>query len=291
MLLSMTGYGKATDSYQDKSYTVDIKTLNGKLSDLRLKAPTLLRSKEIELRKIILEAVIRGKIDCTILIVDGESDSDYKLNVSLIESYLKQLQEVASKYDLHHQDLLQTIIRIPNVVQVNEAEIAKEEWEFVLRLVEKAIEDLNSFRKEEGKSMLIDLNTRVQNIENLLSKVDAIEEKRKIELLARLRKSIEDYAVSDSIDENRLEQEVIYYLEKLDIHEEKVRLSQHCSFFLETAQSEVLNTGKKLNFIAQEMGREINTIGSKAQNSLLQQIVVDMKVELDKIKEQLANVL
>ena len=291
MLLSMTGYGKASDAFQGRTYTIDVKTLNGKLSDLRLKGPTYLRSKEIELRKIIMESVMRGKIDCTITVQESDADADYQLNFSLIEYYLNQLNTLSDKFDIQNSDLLQTIIRIPNVVKANDEEIGTEEWQFLCDLTQKAISDLNTFRKKEGLSMLDDLNNRVTSIQKLLGSVEQLEEDRKKELLDKIRTSIESNIHKDKIDENRLEQEIVYYLEKLDIHEEKIRLSQHCNFFMETAKSELLNTGKKLGFIAQEMGREINTLGSKAQYSPLQQIVVDMKVELDKIKEQLANVL
>ena len=291
MLLSMTGYGKSTANFGARSYTIDVKTLNGKMSDLRLKSPTFLRSKEIEIRKLIMEQVVRGKIDCTISVMDDESDTDYKLNLVLIERYLNQLSQLSLKHNLEQQDLLQTIIRIPNVIQNNDEVISNEEWSFISALLDEAIKDLNTFRKKEGVSMFDDLNGRVEQISSLLSKVTALETKRKEELTAKLRKSIEENLTTESIDENRLEQELIYYLEKLDIHEEKVRLSQHCNYFIETMKGPEISSGKKLNFISQEMGREINTLGSKAQYSPLQQIVVQMKVELDQIKEQLANVL
>lgn len=291
MLLSMTGYGKATETYEGKSYTIDVKTLNGKVSDLRLKTPPYLRSKEIELRKIIMGQVQRGKIDCNISAQDTDTEGDYKLNLPLIESYLSQLSTLSEKHNLHNQDLIQTIIRIPNVVQPNDEEVSDGEWAFILKLLDRAIVELNSFRKKEGDSLLDDLTLRVKSIEVELSKVEEHEAKRKEELITRIRKSIQDNLQNESLDENRLEQEIVYYLEKLDVHEEKVRLAQHCKYFLDTVQNKESNKGKKLNFISQEMGREINTLGSKAQYSPLQQIVVQMKVELDKIKEQLANVL
>ena len=291
MLLSMTGYGKSKDIYAGRSYTIDVKTLNGKLADLRLKSPTYLRSLEIEFRRIIMSKVMRGKIDCSITVIDNESDADYKLNVPLVESYLNQLKNITTNHQLSNQDLLQTVIRIPNVIQPNDEEVSDEEATFIKGLLDKAIEDLNTFRAKEGASMLADLTDRVVAIQNLLVKVGEHESTRQEELLVRIRKSIQEHLQGEPVDENRLEQELIYYLEKLDIHEEKVRLSQHCTFFLDTAKSTTLQAGKKLGFIAQEMGREINTIGSKAQYSPLQQIVVEMKVELDQIKEQLANVL
>jgi len=291
MLLSMTGYGKATETYKGKSYTIDVKTLNGKVSDLRLKSPTYLRSKEIELRKIILSQVLRGKIDCNITAQDSDSDSDYKLNIPLVESYLEQLSQLTDKHDLANQDLLQTIIRIPNIVQPNDAEVSDDEWSFILDLLNKAIAELDSFRSKEGSSLFKDLSDRVESIEQELANVASHEAKRKEELVARIKKSIQDNLQNEQIDENRMEQEIIYYLEKLDVHEEKVRLAQHCKYFMDTLQNKDKNKGKKLNFISQEMGREINTLGSKAQYSPLQQVVVQMKVELDQIKEQLANVL
>lgn len=287
----MTGYGKATDTFNGKTYNIDIKTLNGKASDLRLKAPTQLRSKEVDLRKRIMGHVVRGKMDCTITVSGGENAVDYQLNLPLIEAYLSQLVEVSQKHNLSDQDLIQTIIRIPNVVQPNDEEVSDEEWVFILGLLDQAIQHLDEFRTKEGSSMGEDLSGRVQQINSLLADVDGIEEKRKIELLQKIKKSIEEYVPSDNIDANRLEQEIIYYLERLDIHEEKVRLAQHCKYFIETLQAKEKSKGKKLNFISQEMGREINTLGSKAQYSPLQQLVVQMKVELDQIKEQLANIL
>ncbi len=291
MLLSMTGYGKAKGSYNQKSYTIDVKTLNGKASDLRLKSPTYLRSKEIELRRIIMGHVMRGKMDCTITAQDSESDSDYKLNLPLVESYLQQLSSLSEKHNLQGQDLLQTIIRIPNVIQPNDDDIDESEWTFILDLLDQAIVELNSFRSKEGASLLNDLTQRATAIKDLLETVEEHEEERHKELIKRIRKSIEDNLLNENIDENRLEQEIIHYVEKLDVHEEKIRLAQHCKYFLDTVNSDTPDNGKKLNFISQEMGREINTLGSKAQYSPLQQVVVQMKVELDQIKEQLANVL
>lgn len=291
MLLSMTGYGKAKDIHQGRSYTIDVKTLNGKMSDLRLKTPAFLRSKEIELRQIIMNKVVRGKIDCTITVIDGAVDADYKLNIGLIEEYINQLAPITQKHNLEHQDILQTIIRIPNIIQTNDEEVSDEEWSVILNILNKAISELNDFRSKEGVSMYHDLTTRVSNIKTLLDSVAGLEAERKEEMVARLKKSIDDHISSDHVDSNRLEQEIVYYLEKLDVHEEKVRLAQHCAYFIETAENTTFEAGKKLGFIAQEMGREINTMGSKAQYSPLQQIVVQMKVELDQIKEQLANVV
>lgn len=291
MILSMTGYGKAKGEFGSRNYTIDIKTLNGKMAELRLKAPNYLRSKEIELRKVIQEQVVRGKMDVIITATSQDNDSDYKLNTALIENYYKQLSEVSDKLGLEGQDFLQTIIRIPSVIQASDEEISSEEWNFVQSLTNKALQELFDFRLAEGKSLEIDLQSRSTTISDLLEQIVPLEEERNTKLREKLSKQIEDNLRKENVDANRLEQEIVYYLEKLDIHEEKVRLKQHCEYFDATLQEEDHKVGKKLNFISQEMGREINTLGSKAQFSPMQQLVVQMKVELDQIKEQLANIV
>ena len=291
MVLSMTGFGSSKDTYKDRLYSVEIKALNGKTSDMRLKVPAFFKSKEIALRKHILKTLNRGKIDFSISVSSSENDLNYSINSALIETYFKQLSEISKKHNLENQDFLQTIIRIPSVVQPNEEELSIEEWNFILSLCDKAIVELNVFRKEEGESIQIDLQERADEILRLLISIEEHEEKRKHDLQKRLRKLMTDHLSAEKLDENRLEQEAVYYLEKLDIHEEKIRLEQHCKYFLDVMNGNSTQVGKKLGFIAQEMGREINTLGSKAQYSPIQQIVVNMKVELDKIREQLANIV
>jgi len=287
----MTGYGKAKGVYQGRTYTIDIKTLNGKVSELRLKAPNYLRSKEIELRKIILDEVGRGKMDAIVSSSSKDNDSDFQLNTALIENYYNQLSEVSDKLGLSGQDFLQTIIRIPSVIQASDEEISDEEWEFVQSLTKEALKELFQFRLAEGKSLELDLQARSNSIAQLLSEVPSHEEERNQRLKEKLTRQIEENLQKENYDANRLEQEIVYYLEKLDIHEEKVRLKQHCEYFDSVLQADNPTVGKKLNFISQEMGREINTLGSKAQYSSMQQLVVQMKVELDQIKEQLANIV
>ncbi|MEL6388637.1 MAG: YicC/YloC family endoribonuclease [Bacteroidota bacterium] len=291
MILSMTGFGRAKGDHHGKSFTIEIKTLNGKQSDLRLKVPPYLRTKEITLRKQILDGAIRGKMDCTITIDATDGDTDYTLNTKLLERYFLQLREFGDLHDLQHQDFLQTIIRIPNIVQPTDQDITDAEWQYLQRLVKEALEQLQGFRAAEGQTMHKDLTQRVKTIDEALTTVEAHEAERNQLMKDRLHRIVGEHLSPENVDENRLEQEIIYYLEKLDIHEEKVRLRQHCDYFMEVVESNDRAHGKKLNFIAQEMGREINTLGSKAQYSVIQQIVVDMKVELDQIKEQLANVL
>lgn len=291
MLYSMTGFGKATGEFQGRTYTIDIRTLNGKATEIRLKTPNHFRPKEIELRSYIMERARRGRIDFTAQMTSVDDDLEYKLNLKLIETYYKQLSDIAVKYKMPSPDFLQTIIRIPNVVMSKEDEIADDEWQFVLGLVTQAIDELDLFRIKEGQALKEDLRLRTQAIIDLQASIIPYEEQRKLDQQNRLQKLIKDNLTNENADKNRLEQEIIYYLEKLDIHEEKVRLKQHCDYFMEELESDDYQVGKKLNFISQEMGREINTIGSKAQYSQIQQIVVQMKVELDQIKEQLANVL
>lgn len=292
MIYSMTGYGKAEGEYGGRHYRVDIRTLNGKSTDVRMKVPNHFKSKEVQLRAQVLEQAYRGKIDVNIQTVNTEAGPvDHGLNMTLVEKYYDQLNEFAEKKGMPPQDFLQTIIRIPNVITSQEEEITDEEWSFVKGIMNQALEELSAFRKDEGQSLLDDLTARVKSIMELQQEVTPYEEERKVLLQERLLKQINDYQGNEKVDKNRLEQEVIYYLEKLDIHEEKVRLHQHCEYFLQQLDSDQSQMGKKLNFIAQEMGREINTLGSKAQQSDIQRIVVKMKVELDQIKEQLANVL
>lgn len=292
MIYSMTGYGKAEGEYGGRHYRVDIRTLNGKSTDVRMKVPNHFKSKEIQLRAQVLEQAYRGKIDVSIQTVTTEAGPvDHGLNMPLVERYYDQLKEFADRKHMPPQDFLQTIIRIPNVITSQDEEITDEEWAFVKQIMDQALKELGAFRKAEGKSLSDDLTARVKSIMDLQTQVAPYEEERKVLLQERLLKQINDYQNNEKVDKNRLEQEVIYYLEKLDIHEEKVRLHQHCEYFLQELNSGQDQMGKKLNFISQEMGREINTLGSKAQQSDIQRIVVKMKVELDQIKEQLANVL
>lgn len=291
MIYSMTGYGKASGEYAGRLYSIDIRTLNGKTTDIRMKLPNHYKSKEIDLRSYLVDRIGRGKIDFSIQVIATDVDDDYGLNLSLLQSYYQQLNDFATKNNLPPQDYLQTIIRIPNVIMTKSEEVSDEEWSHIMSLVNGAVGELDTFRASEGQSLKDDLSQRVKNIHSLLTQVINIEPERKSDLQNRLARLVEENVPDGKVDQNRLEQEVIYYLEKIDIHEEKVRLKQHCDFFLDELSAADGRAGRKLNFISQEMGREINTLGSKAQHSGMQQIVVQMKVELDQIKEQLANVL
>lgn len=291
MTYSMTGFGKATAQFAGKTYTIEIKTLNAKNSDVRLKVPVGFRSFEIKLRQYILDKVIRGKTEMILTVVAGDTDVDNSLNVSLFKKYYSDLKNLTEELDMAEGDYLQTILRIPNVIQSADFELSEEEWKFLLTLCDTAVDDLNNFRKEEGQMLYNDLVMRVQNINTLLDQVTPHEADRIEKQRQKMAKGLAEYASEQAVDKNRFEQEIVYYIEKLDIHEEKVRLAQHCKYFMEEINASPISKGKKLGFLAQEIGREINTIGSKAQYSPIQKLVVEMKNELDQIREQLANLL
>ena len=292
MILSMTGYGKSSVDFNGKSIIVDVKSLNGKTSDIRVKTPNYYRQKEIEIRNIVSEKAFRGKLELNIDISSELGDDEYGLNTPLFKKYYYELSQLKKAVgDTDHSDLFATIIRIPNVVTSQEKDVDENEWKYVEKSIVKAIEDLNAFRKSEGLALEKDLAANIEFIGAKLDEIEPFEKDRITRLKARLQKNLEDFLGNESVDQNRFEQEVIFYLEKLDINEEKVRLSQHLKYFLSVMHSPEVMVGKKLAFISQEIGREINTLGAKAQNSNIQQLVVQMKDALEQIKEQLANVI
>ena len=291
MLLSMTGFGKAKRSFGDKNFSIEVRTLNSKFIDLKLKIPQNYKEKEIEIRKIIATRVKRGKVD---LVIDRDSlkgEDDYGLDKVLFTNYYEQLKDLSSTLNITGGDMITSILRLPNVVAPVEEEIDPDEWSFVEKLLRETLELLVDYRTTEGESIENDLLGRIKQIQHLLSQVEGLDDGRVKSIKDRLYKNLEQFVGGDNIDQNRFEQEVIYYLEKLDINEEKVRLSQHCSYFLEQLEDERIEKGRKLTFITQEMGREINTMGAKANSSEIQRLVIMMKDELEKIKEQLPNVV
>jgi len=291
MIYSMTGFGQAKGTFNGKTIKIEIKSLNGKTTDLRLKLPSSYKSKEIPLRNKILGSAGRGKVDANITIESDLGDEVYSLRSELFKQYYKELQAVYADLSLQSGDILQSIMRIPGVLYQKEVEISDEEWSVVNDIVENGIKQFNDFRLSEGKAMYKDLKTNLNNIRNSLASVDQYEENRVVKLKSRIKKNLEQFMKDENVDQNRFEQEILYYLEKLDINEEKMRLSQHCNYFEDVLNEDVFSKGKKLSFISQEMGREINTMGAKAQEHNIQQIVVRMKDDLEKIKEMMANVL
>lgn len=291
MLKSMTGFGKAMGEYKEAKITVEIKSLNSKQGDIMLRVPTKYKEKEILLRNKLLSSLHRGKIDISIF-VDDESGSSVKLNEQLIKEYYLQIEKAASVINqtLENEQVVNMIMRMPDVVSTQEKELDDEEWTVINTTVDKALEEINSYRQSEGESLEKDIVERVNKIVDLLNTVEPYEKQRVEKVRERINKNLSEFIENQDIDRNRFEQEIIFYLEKYDITEEKVRLSKHCSYFIETINNEQI-AGKKLGFISQEMGREINTLGSKANSADIQKIVVQMKEELEKIKEQLLNIL
>lgn len=291
MLLSMTGYGRAHGSFDEKTITVEIRALNSKMTDLKLRLPGDYKEKEVELRKLVTDHAERGKIDVVVDVQNADGAAAVSLNEGLFRGYHRELSRLAKELGIGQTDMLQAILRIPNVVASATGEVDEDEWAAVCETVTRALEHFQAFRRQEGKALEADLRLRVTNILLLLSEVRPFEQERFARMRERLRSNMEEAVGKESLDSNRFEQEILYYLEKMDITEEKVRLEQHCKYFLEQVENSKQSAGRTLSFISQEMGREINTLGAKAYDADIQRIVVQMKDELEKIKEQLANVL
>lgn len=287
----MTGYGQSSKAFKDKTIRVEIKSLNGKTSDIRCKVPGSYKEKEIQLRKYLLEKAYRGKFDFSLTIESEKGEDEYGLNKALFKKYYHEISGLQEELGIPQGDIVQTILRIPNVVGSINDELDEEEWKAVMDTTTEAISALNNFRAEEGTAAEKDLREASTRIATLLEEVVPFEGGRIETLKDRFRRNLEEFNSDEKADRNRFEQEIIYYIEKLDINEEKVRLAQHCKYFDEVLNSDKAVVGKKLGFIAQEMGREINTLGAKANEKNIQQIVVSMKDALEKIKEQVANIV
>lgn len=291
MLYSMTGYGRAEKTIGGKSYLIELRSLNGKQYDIRLTMPTLLKPYEIEIRNILNEGLMRGSIECIITVSQNGSEKSVKLNKALIRAYYEPVSELSEELGLSQENVLSTLLRMPEVVSTSNEVIAEAEWHLFENILKEVIKDLNSHRKEEGKSMEDDLLARITNIELQQAAVAALEPQRRVKIKEGLQKVLEEHIGKENYDPNRLEQELIYYIEKIDISEEQVRLKNHCTYFKEVLNDNAIIKGKKLSFILQEIGREINTTGSKAYDADVQKCVVLMKDELEKAKEQILNVL
>jgi uncharacterized protein (TIGR00255 family) len=291
MLLSMTGYGRAHGSFNDKSITVELRALNSKLTDLKLRLPGDYKEKEVELRRMITEHAERGKIDFALDVQNKDGVAIVSLNEALFRGYHRELTRLANELNINQGEIMQAILRIPNVVAAATGEIDEDEWAAICQTVTHALDALKHFRLQEGKALEADLRLRVANILLLLTEISPFEQGRFLRMRERLRNNLEEGIGKENVDSNRFEQEILYYLEKMDVTEEKVRLEQHCKYFIEQVDNKTLSAGRTLNFISQEIGREINTLGAKAYDADVQRLVVQMKDELEKIKEQLANVL
>ncbi len=286
----MTGYGKSGIKLGDKSYIIEIKSLNSKTLDLNFKAVAELRGKEIDIRKLISSQLIRGKVD---LFFQEEKSNGMSgsLNFNLIENYYNQLKKFSDEKNIPLGDVVPAILRFQDISKGELAELNDDDIIALNKGVEEALKNINQFRKDEGTQLEKDLIDRINAIQQLKGELAPHETNRIEKLKERLKQDIANHIEEAAVDRNRFEEEIIYYLEKMDINEEKVRLDTHCLYFMETLNEDVMEKGKKLGFIGQEIGREINTIGSKANDANMQKIVVQMKDELEKIKEQVLNIL
>ena len=286
MLQSMTGYGKEVLQLSSKKITIEIKSLNSKQLDLNARMPQYYRSKEMYVRKMIASAAVRGKIDFSMYAEVTGIEEAASINIELAKGYISQLKTLASETNIEG-DMISAVLRMPEVMRNEKAELDVDEWAAIEQTIKNALAAFRNFREEEGVSLLNDFNEQVDKIESLLKQIEPFEEERVTKLRGRIENQLN--GIDEGFDKNRLEQEMIFYLEKLDVNEEKVRLSNHIDYFRKNLQKE--DGGKKLGFIAQEMGREINTLGSKANHAEIQKLVVQMKESLEKIKEQVLNTL
>lgn len=288
----MTAYGRGSASSGILRVEVEVRSVNSKFLDLRLKYPNAYREREMDLRQMLAAGIERGKADVTIQL----SGSDHAVEAPAIDAvlfrrYAREILALAGELGLAPGDTVMQILRIPQVVTLADVQLSDEEWQLTVEALEEALYQFNRFRSDEGQALARDLSTRLDNILALIEEVTPLENDRIHRTRHRIRQNLAEFLENEQVDENRFEQEILFYLEKMDITEEKVRLAQHCRYFLDEMAADGKDKGRKLNFITQEIGREINTLGAKAYDSGIQQIVVLMKNELEKVKEQLANIL
>jgi uncharacterized protein (TIGR00255 family) len=286
----MTGYGKAVAKLNGKSVTLEIRSLNSKQLDLNLRLHPALRDNEPDIRSVVTRMLERGKVELTGNIDFTGTDLPAAINRPVAISYYNELSSLARELGASEENLLSVVMKMPEVTRLSKEEINGEDWGSIFTALNEALQQLDEFRKHEGELLEKDFILRIETIQSLLAGVEPFELNRNLQLREKLRNSFADFIENNNFDTNRFEQEIIYYLEKLDITEEKVRLAKHCKYFLETLDEDTAN-GRKLSFVSQEIGREINTMGSKANDADIQKLVVRMKDELEKIKEQLANIL
>jgi uncharacterized protein (TIGR00255 family) len=287
----MTGYGRAEATYKDKTFLIELKSLNGKQFDVRLNMPSLLKPYEVEIRNKLNEELFRGSVECNISIKSNGASKPVSVNKELAKSYYQPIIELANELGIEKDNILSTLLKMPDVVSSSNEVLSEEEWASVLSLLQQAIQHLTAHRKEEGKSIEKDLLEKIEAIEAQQVIVEKLEPNRRDKIKEGLVKLLEQYVGTDKYDTNRLEQELIYYIEKIDISEERVRLKNHCTYFKTIMNESDPCKGKKLSFVLQEIGREINTTGSKANDVAIQKAVILMKDELEKAKEQILNVL
>ncbi|HIF02872.1 MAG TPA: YicC family protein [Nitrospinaceae bacterium] len=290
MIRSMTGYGKAEGVIGSRKFTVEVRSLNSKQFDLNIRIPSIFREKEMGLRKTLREMVIRGKCDFFLSYEQDPSEVKHEINTKLVQTYISQLEALADSSGVKKENILGMAIRMPEALQAPKEQLDEAVWTGVEELVIQALNAFNTFRETEGAATLEDFNNRIKSIRNESINLDPLLDKRLSKIRSRIKTNLAEVIDSSKIDENRFEQEVLFYIEKTDVSEERTRLAAHCDHFDEIL-ADGIGQGKKLGFIAQEIGREINTLGSKANDAEIQRLVVKMKDELEKIKEQVLNVL
>ena len=291
MLYSMTGFGRAEAMVNSRQVVVEVKALNGKQFDIAVKLPPIIRSYELDIRNMLNALLQRGTIDLTVNIRQEGASKPMVVNTDLALFYYQGMKQIAEQTGLPQDNIISTLMRMPEVVAPAQDVLPEEEWESVKAVIEQAAKQLMEHRRNEGAALLKDINLRISNIEGLLEKVHPLEGERMERIRTRITQFLADMAGKENIDPNRFEQEMIYYLERMDVSEEKTRLKQHCTYFNDAVNDNDTAIGRKLNFILQEIGREINTLGAKANHAEIQQIVINMKDELEKAKEQILNIL
>ncbi len=291
MLKSMTGFGRAEQTIGDKTYLVEVKALNGKQFELQLKLPPLLKPYEFEIRNTIQDQLSRGSIDCYITLKQNGTNKPVVINTELIKAYYRQIEGLAGELNIDTNSVLSALLRLPEVVSPATDMLNPNDYKEFYNVLLSALKDLNTHRIEEGISLEKDLLIRIEKIKEQEENILQLEPARKVKIKDEIHQLLNEHVGKENIDGNRLEQELIYYMEKIDIHEEQIRLRQHCEYFKEMLNGPEESKGKKLSFLLQEIGREINTTGSKAYDAGIQQCVVKMKDELEKAKEQVLNVL
>ena len=290
MIKSMTGFGKSATSINQKKISIEIRSLNSKQADISIRIPSVYKEKELELRAKINQYLERGKIEFNLYVEQTTATPNYQINESLFKNYYNELKSLSDELG-EQSDLIKIVAGMPDVFQKEEKQALDEsEWETIVELTSKALQDIDAYRTDEGNTLQKEMEMRITNIQQLLNKVELYEKERIITVRERITAHLEEIVSGNQIDKDRLEQELVFYIEKFDVSEEKQRLQSHLNYFMDTMNDKD-SQGKKLGFISQEMGREINTLGSKANHSELQKIVVEMKDELEKIKEQILNIL
>lgn len=291
MLYSMTGFGRAEAIVNGRQVVVEVKALNGKQFDINTKLPPILRSYELDIRTLLNGLLIRGTIDLTVSVRTEGASKPMVVNTDLALFYYQGMKQIAEQTGLPMENIISTLMRMPDVVGADQDVLPEAEWDSVKEVIVKAANELMQHRMHEGAALLKDITQRINNIEQLHQAILPLETERMERIRARITQWLDDMAGKEKIDPNRFEQEMIYYLERMDFSEEKIRLKQHCGYFNDTVKENDAAIGRKLNFILQEIGREINTLGSKANHAEIQQIVINMKDELEKAKEQILNIL